>query len=218
MPIERRVLREQVRDELLARMRTGAVKPGEGINEVQLAAEIGVSRTPLREALIALESEGQIESESGKGFRFVEMSAREFEDLAPVIAALEGLAIELSPLPQMRKLGQKLTKLAAEFDSEAAQHATIMTRDDEWHGVMLSACPNQRLLTLIASVRQSFHRYESLLVPDEAIVSRVAAEHAAIAHCLVAGDIPGAKDALKTNWVNGAKRILMQASSRYLSA
>ena len=218
MAIERRALREQVRDELLTRMRTGAVRPGEGINEVQLAAEIGVSRTPLREALIALESEGQIESESGKGFRFVTMSAREFEELAPVMSALEGLAIEVSPPAKIQKLGRKLSRMAAEFDSESAAHATIMTRDDEWHGVMLSACPNQRLLGLIGSVRQSFHRYESLLVPDEAVVSRVAAEHGAIAECLVAGDITGAKEALEANWVNGAKRILMQASSRYLTA
>jgi len=218
MPIERRALREQVRDELLDRMRSGAAKPGEGINEVQLAAEIGVSRTPLREALIALEAEGQIESESGKGFRFAALSAREFEELAPVISALEGLAIELSPLPKMQKLGVKLGKLAADFDSESVAHRTIVTRDDEWHGVMLSACPNQRLMTLIGSVRQSFHRYESLLVSDEAIVSRVAAEHAAIARHLADGDIPGAKRALETNWVNGAKRILLQASSHYLIA
>mgnify|MGYP001034906270 CR=1 FL=1 len=218
MPIERRALREQVRDELIDRMRSGTAKPGEGINEVQLAAEIGVSRTPLREALIALEAEGQIESESGKGFRFAALSAREFEELAPVISALEGLAIELSPLPRMQKLGTRLAKLAAEFDSEAEAHRTIMTRDDEWHGVMLSACPNERLLALIRSVRHSFHRYESLLVSDEAIVGRVAAEHAAIARCLIEGDLAGAKQALETNWVNGAKRILMQASSRYLTS
>ena len=199
MPIERRALREQVRDELIDRMRSGTAKPGEGINEVQLAAEIGVSRTPLREALIALEAEGQIESESGKGFRFAALSAREFEELAPVISALEGLAIELSPRPRMQKLGTRLAKLAAEFDSEAEAHRTIMTRDDEWHGVMLSACPNERLL-------------------DEAIVGRVAAEHAAIARCLIEGDLAGAKQALETNWVNGAKRILMQASSRYLTS
>ena len=214
MPIERRALREQVRDELLIRMRTGAVTPGEGINEVQLAADIGVSRTPLREALIALESEGQIESESGKGFRFVELSTREFQELAPVIAALEGLAVELSPLDEMRSLGTRLLKLADEFDTSSAAHSMIMTRDDEWHGVMLSACPNERLLTMIASVRQSFHRYESLLVPDEAVVGRVAAEHGAIARCLADGNIPEAKEALKANWVNGAKRILLQAVER----
>src|SRR5215469_8782888 len=97
MAIERKTLRSQVREELLERMRAGDVRPGESINEVQLAAELGVSRTPLREALIALESEGQIESENGKGFRFVPLSAREFEELAPIMATLEGLALEVTP-------------------------------------------------------------------------------------------------------------------------
>ncbi|GAA1750911.1 GntR family transcriptional regulator [Agromyces humatus] len=218
MAIERKNLRSQVRDELLARMRTGLVQPGEGINEVQLAAELGVSRTPLREALIALESEGQISSENGKGFRFVPLSAQEFEDLAPVLAALEGLAIELSPLDELRPIGVRLAALAAEFDQEVAQHALVVTKDDEWHAIMLSACPNQRLLDVIASVRGAFHRYESLLVPNDVMIGRVAAEHAAIAERLAAGDVPGATVALKANWMNGMRRIVDNASSAYFSA
>src|SRR6478735_6804989 len=141
MAIERRTLRSQVREELLARMRSGEVSPGESINEVQLAAELGVSRTPLREALIALESEGQIESENGKGFRFVPLSAREFEDLAPIMASLEGLALELSAPEELRTVGVRLEKLAAEFDQEVVEHAFVISKDDEWHHVMLSACP-----------------------------------------------------------------------------
>ncbi|WP_022893981.1 GntR family transcriptional regulator [Agromyces subbeticus] len=218
MAIERKNLRSQVREELLARMRTGAVQPGEGINEVQLAAELGVSRTPLREALIALESEGQIESENGKGFRFVPLSAREFEDLAPVMAALEGLALKLSPLDELRVIGGRLATIAAEFSQEVVEHALVVSKDDEWHGIMLSACPNQRLLDVIASVRGAFHRYESLLVPNDVMVGRVAAEHAEIAKHLADGDVPGAVVALEANWMNGMRRILDNASSPYFSA
>ncbi|WP_022890715.1 GntR family transcriptional regulator [Agromyces italicus] len=218
MAIERRNLRSQVREELLARMRTGAVQPGEGINEVQLAAELGVSRTPLREALIALESEGQIESENGKGFRFVPLSASEFEDLAPVMANLEGLALELSPIDELRDIGARLVTIAADFQQELVEHALVVTKDDEWHGIMLSACPNRRLLDVIASLRGSFHRYESLLVPNDVMIERVAAEHAAIAEFLEAGDVPGAQIALKANWMQGMRRILDNASSPYFSA
>ncbi|MFB6609766.1 GntR family transcriptional regulator [Agromyces sp. NPDC056379] len=218
MAIERKNLRSQVREELLARMRSGAVQPGEGINEVQLAGELGVSRTPLREALIALESEGQITSENGKGFRFVPLSASEFEDLAPVMAALEGLALELSPIERLREIGGQLAELAAEFDQEVVEHALVVTKDDEWHGIMLSACPNLRLLDVIASVRGAFHRYESLLVPNDVMVERVAAEHAAIAERLEAGDVAGAVKALKANWMHGMQRIVDNASSPYFSA
>jgi DNA-binding GntR family transcriptional regulator len=218
MAIERKNLRSQVREELLARMRSGAVQPGEGINEVQLAAELGVSRTPLREALIALESEGQITSENGKGFRFMPLSASEFEDLAPVMAALESLALELSPIDELRAIGKRLAELAAEFTQERAEHSLVVTKDDEWHAIMLSACPNRRLLDVIESVRGSFHRYESLLVPNDVMVERVAAEHAAIADRLAEGDVPGAIEALKVNWMLGMRRILDNASSPYFTA
>ena len=216
MAIERKTLRSQVRDELLARMRSGSAQPGEGINEVQLAAELGVSRTPLREALIGLESEGQITSENGKGFRFVELSASEFEELAPVMATLEGLAIELTPLARLQAIGRELVTMSAEFHVDVAEHAEVAHRDDEWHGLMLSACPNSRLLEIIGGVRRLFHRYESLLVSDEAMVERVAAEHAAIANCLAEGDVEGAKAALKVNWLNGVQRLL--ANSKLTSA
>jgi len=217
MAIERKNLRSQVRDELLARMRSGVVQPGEGINEVQLAAELGVSRTPLREALIALESEGQIESENGKGFRFVPLSKREFQELAPILAALEGLALELTPPEALPALGARLSALAAEFDQEVVEHALIISKDDEWHAVMLSACTNQRLLALIESVRGAFHRYESMLVPSDVMIERVAAEHAEIARHLVDGDVPGAVAALRINWIHGMQRIIDNASSTYFT-
>ncbi|GGI44294.1 DNA-binding GntR family transcriptional regulator [Agromyces flavus] len=218
MAIERKNLRSQVRDELLARMRAGQVSPGEGINEVQLAAELGVSRTPLREALIALESEGQITSENGKGFRFVPLSATEFEELAPVMAALESLALELSPRDELRSIGRRLEELSADFQQEVVEHALVVTKDDEWHAIMLSACPNRRLLEVIESTRGAFHRYESLLVPNDVMIERVAAEHAEIARHLAKGDVAAASVALKANWMNGMRRIVENASSAYFSA
>lgn len=218
MAIERRTLRSQVRDELIDRMRTGRAQPGESINELQLAAELGVSRTPLREALIALESEGQIGSVGGKGFRFLPLSAAEFEDLAPVLAALEALALELSDATALREIGARLARMAAEFDQEVVEHSLVVSKDDEWHNVMISACPNTRLLDFIGSVRQAFHRYESLMVGDEVMIERVAAEHAEIARCLQDDNLAGAVAALKVNWLHGAQRIVENASSPYLTA
>lgn len=211
MAIERKTLRSQVREELLARMRSGEVRPGESINEVQLAAELGVSRTPLREALVALESEGQIESENGKGFRFVPLSAREFEELCPIIVTLESLALDLSPVDELRRIGVRLAALAADFKENIAEHALVNRRDDEWHTLMLSACPNARLLEEILGVRLAIHRYESLLVPDEVMVERSAIEHADIARHLVDGDVSAAKHALDENWSNGMRRLLADA-------
>lgn len=96
MPIENRPLREQVKEELIKRLGRGTIATNSPINEGQLATELGVSRTPLREALITLEREGVITSERGKGFRFTPLSAREFRDLSAIVATLEALALESS--------------------------------------------------------------------------------------------------------------------------
>ena len=208
MVIRRSALRAQVRDEIVRRMRTGVVSPGEQINEVQLAAELGVSRTPLREALIALEGEGQITSESGRGFRFLPLSAPELAELAPIMSALEGLALDLSDPDDLRAVGARLKELADGFADETVQHAVLNQRDDEWHQLMLSVCPNGRLVGVIENVRATMHRYESVLVADEQQVARRSEEHAAIAAALVAGDVAAAKAALAENWSGGTQRLL----------
>ncbi|GAB3119628.1 GntR family transcriptional regulator [Glaciibacter psychrotolerans] len=217
MLIERKTLREQVRTELLNRIRTGAVVPGQSINEVQLAAELGVSRTPLREALIGLETEGQITSETGRGFQFARLSVSEIEELGPIIAELESLALELTPAARRLEIGQRLHKEAIEFCTPRATHFQVTTRDEEWHGLLTSACPNSRLLELLDQARSGLRRYESLLIPSEAMIARNAAEHAAIASCLIAGDLPGARRALHANWTNGATRMLAHTSAPYLT-
>ena len=72
-------------------------------------------------------------------------------------------------------------------------HALVVSKDDEWHGIMLSGVPQPAAPRPGASVRQAFHRYESLLIPNEVMIERVAAEHAAIAACLEAGDVVAAQ-------------------------
>ncbi len=217
MAIKRLPLSTQVRSELLERMRTGKVRPGDSINEIQLAEELGVSRTPLREALVALESEGQISSETGKGFHFRKVSAKEFRELTPIVAQLECLALDLSAVADLKKLAKKLIRSAKGFKLEDAEYQLIATKDDEWHELMLSACPNTTLLTQISKIRLSLHRYESLLVTEKVVVHRVAAEHLIIAEHLQEGDIKAAQAALRDNWINSVDRILERANIQYLA-
>lgn len=206
MKIQRHSLRNQVRDALLERMRSGAVEPGEGISEVQLAAELGVSRTPLREALIGLAELGQLEWIEGRGFRFKPLSSEELSELAPILASLESLAIELTSEADRMRIGTELLKLAENFTAEQVELSLVTAKDDEWHSLLTSGCRNDALLGMLQNTRQAFHRYEQLLVPDHAVISRVAAEHVEIARALRDGDLAGAQRALGDNWRNGARR------------
>lgn len=208
MAIKRVALRDQISEELLARMRDGRIAPGDTVNEVALAKELGVSRTPLREALIALQNQDQITWEQGRGFSFLPLDPREITELSQILAAVEGLGIELTSAADRTELGATLLSMAEDFTATRASHREINQRDDEWHTTMLSRCPNRRLLEVANGLRTSIHRYESRFVHDETMVERSAGEHAAIARALAADDVPAAQQALRLNWSHGAARLL----------
>lgn len=208
MPIERRPLREQIKDEILDRLGKGEFASDQPINEMALAGELGVSRTPLREALIGLEREGIIVSERGKGFRFAPMSPKEFDDLTTIVAALESLALELTDPGHLKSVAPRLLEEARAFSVPEAEYAVIERYDDAWHDLLLSGCPNERLMDLITSLKLTMHRYERVVVGDWEVLERSAQEHERIAECLMSMDLPGAVEALKANWNSGKERIL----------
>ncbi|MEV0402472.1 GntR family transcriptional regulator [Actinoallomurus sp. NPDC050550] len=208
MPIERRPLREQIKDEILDRLGRGEFDPDQPINETVLATDLGVSRTPLREALIGLEREGIIVSERGRGFRFAPMSAQEFRDLTTIVASMESLALELSEPEFLTSIAPRLLEEARAFSAPEAEYAVLERYDDAWHDLMLSGCPNERLMDLITSLKLTMRRYERVIIGDQQVLERSAEEHERIAECLQAGDIDGAVVALKVNWRSGMERIL----------
>ncbi|MFJ8042426.1 GntR family transcriptional regulator [Kitasatospora sp. NPDC096147] len=208
MVIERRPLREQIRDELMDRLTRGDFAPGTDVNEAVLAADLGVSRTPLREALITLAGEGVLESNQGRGFRFAPVSRREFRELVAIVAALESLALESSDPGHLATVAPRLLELAQGFPDAMAEHSVVDRLDDEWHGLLLSGCPNGRLLDLLGRVKAGMRRYENLVIPEDQPVARQSEEHCEIARRLLDGDLPGATAALRANWVNGMERML----------
>lgn len=214
MPILRMNLRDQAKTEILQRLAGGTLVPGTSINEAQLAGELNISRTPLREALIALQQDGVIVSEAGKGFSWAPVSVQEFKEITPIIAALEALALEETPLEALVAVAPRLLAEAEAHTSEAEVHSELITADDAWHSIFLSLCPNRRLVDLIATQKTALHRYERLIVRDDAIVRRVAKEHQAIAHCLAAGDKAGAIEALHANWAGARDRLVGQLEDR----
>lgn len=210
--IVRTPLSQQVRTVLLERMRSGDVPWGEPINEVKLADELGVSRTPLREALISLAATGHVANRDSQGFAYPQRNTDDLLAVAPVIAELEFLAVRLTDADDRKDLGQQLLTLAEEFAADSATHETLMVKDDEWHRLMISRCANTFLTSEIEAIRQQLHRYESLIVPTSATVTRVADEHRSIARNLRTDDVEAAGTALRLNWLNGVTRLLSVVS------
>ncbi|WP_026554675.1 GntR family transcriptional regulator [Arthrobacter sp. 35W] len=214
MSIQRQTLREQIETEIMERVGAGDFDMGSAINEVALSVELGVSRTPLREALISLTQQGVIDRESGKGFRWAPVSAADFAEMVQIIAALESLAVSLTAPEALAKIAPELLAQARGFTDSIGSSAELDLHDDQFHELLLSGNPNRRLAESIASMKLALRRYERLLVSSTDLIERSASEHEAIATALLAGDVPAAVAALSANWNNGTNRLIEVAEAK----
>ena len=144
--ISRTVLREQVKDLLLQRIASGELKPGERLVETRIAAELGTSQAPVREALRDLELLRLVESEPFKGSRVRAFGNAELVEVYPVRAVLE----ELAAKEATKKLAGDVSALEAEVEAmrEAARRGdvTALVRHDiAFHRLVVEAAGNQIL-------------------------------------------------------------------------
>ncbi|HEX4751997.1 MAG TPA: GntR family transcriptional regulator, partial [Solirubrobacterales bacterium] len=158
MAIERNLLRDQVKQAVLDLVMSGELDDSGRIAEAALAERLGVSRTPVREALGRLEEEGVMCSVPGKGFSVMPLSVEQARDLYPVIATLEGLAIrtaeELPDLERARSLNEQM--LGHQTDDEVCRQL-----DAEFHQTLVAKTTNERLRSLLADQQQVLARYEA---------------------------------------------------------
>lgn len=207
MAVDRRLLREQVRDEIFDRLLKGRFPVGSRINEVQLAAEIGVSRTPLREALASLAQEGILDARPNRGYWVSALSEREIRETYPIIAQLEVLAIKLSEPEELARNAPRLIELAENMTA-GADTPSVLEADDEWHAGLLAACPNQRLLDMIGDTKRVVHRYEYAYLGNALSVQESVDQHKRIATALRDQDLETACDVLESNWTTSMDRLI----------
>jgi DNA-binding GntR family transcriptional regulator len=172
------MLRDQIKEVLLARILEGDYAPGQRIVEMQLANEFGVSQAPVREALRELEALRLIVSEPHRGARVREVTNRELAEVYPVRAALEEEAARAAAV----RLGGNVKPLEAEYramrraaDRDDA-HALVM-HDVRFHRVIVEGSGNQTLLDLWTSLRVEARTVISM-VKDHSDLHEVAEMHA----------------------------------------
>jgi len=153
----RRHLRSDVTAEVQDRLLSGLLPVGR-INESDLAAELGISRTPLREALLVMEQRGLIESAMGRGFLVRGLSLSEAEELYPLLSVLEAMAVRTAGpalaarVPQLREL---LDGMRREHDPEQ-----LAALGQQWAACLVEACPNRKLAAILADLHRLSTRYE----------------------------------------------------------
>lgn len=206
MAIQRQNLRDQVREELVEWLSDGRLGPGQRLEEERLSRALGVSRTPLREALANLASEGLVEAIPRRGFRVPKLSAERVRDLFPVIGSLEGLALRLS--------GTRVRELASGLDSLnerlALPHLSPRQRaeiDRRWHEMLVSHNPNRELATLLERTRSRVRPYTGSWERGATDIEASRAEHAEIARLLGSGQVDEAAEAVLRHWVRAIRVV-----------
>jgi len=199
LKISRAPLRSEVRRVLLDRILDGSMAPGTSVNESELAVALGVSRTPLREALLGLEREGFLTSETGRGFFVLPLTVRDAEELYPLLWTLEGAALAASGTFDRERLSE-LRAVNAELKKAERDSGEALRLDRRWHEILLQGYDNTRILTLIASLKDQAGRYEAAYMQCSGRVILSTRQHEAIVTALEADDRRAACDGLKENW------------------
>ncbi|AZM61510.1 MULTISPECIES: GntR family transcriptional regulator [unclassified Streptomyces] len=199
--VARPLLRENAYRALRDAIVDGTLAPGERLNDADLTAWLGVSRTPIREALARLEQIGLVRTKPGSHTIVSPLDARAAHDAQAVTAAMHELAVRtavpnLSPaeLDIMREANSRFAAALRHDDAAAA-----LTADEDFHGVAVAACANGAVRTVLEQFTPVLRRVVRLRFSSLSGRSSVA-QHQQIIELCEAGDAEGAAAAVRANW------------------
>jgi DNA-binding GntR family transcriptional regulator len=179
----------------------GELAPGERLNEAELVVWLGVSRTPIREALMRLEQTGLVRTKPGKYTVVSDLDARQTRSARSIAAAMHELAVREavpvlseSELDAMRRANSRFAHALRREDLDAAMQA-----DDDFHEVAVKACANAMLRSVLEQVTPLIRRVERLRFSSLAGRDSVRLHDDIIDKC-ACRDADGAAAAARANW------------------
>jgi DNA-binding GntR family transcriptional regulator len=204
--ISRTPLRDDVYRAILDQIHRGDLPPTARVRDATVAAQLGVSRTPVREALLRLAREGVLEADAGRGFRVRRLDPLEIREVGTILRSLEALALSLSPLPGPEQLN-RLAELDRRQEQTRGDPILCVDLDDEWHRTLLQECSNNRLLQLIGTLRQTPRRYLLAYLREGGRVTLSTSQHGKILDALRRGEREDAERLFLQHWRRGTEAL-----------
>ncbi len=203
-------LRDVVFKTLRQGILTGELKPGERLMEIHLANRLGVSRTPIREAIRMLELEGLVTMIPRRGAEVAQITEKSLRDVLEVRSALDVLAAELACERITPEIKAKLKKACKDFEDATQTHdAVIIAKADVYlHDLIVEASDNTRLRQMLGNLAEQMYRYRFEYIKDESQHSRLVEEHRVIYESIIRGDKETAVKAVRTHIDNQEKTII----------
>lgn len=205
-------LRDVVFNTLRQAILTGELKPGERLMEIHLANKLGVSRTPIREAIRKLELEGLVTMIPRRGAEVAQITEKGLKDVLEVRRALDALSVELACDRISTEELEALGRACDRFEKEAAtgDPKKIAKADVEFHDIIVKATRNNRLIQLINNLSEQMYRYRFEYIKDSSTHEQLIAEHRILFACIRSKDKETAAKTAKLHIDNQENAIMMQ--------
>ncbi|MCK8059299.1 MULTISPECIES: GntR family transcriptional regulator [unclassified Fusibacter] len=204
------VVFEYLRDAIL----TGKLKPGERLMEIQLAEKLGVSRTPVREAMKKLEQENFIEMVPRKGAYVKDIHAKDMLDVLEIRALLEGFAafqaasaMSDKDIRDMEKLTEKFEKAILLEDKEG-----MIETDNKFHDIIYKSTKNDKLKEIIKGLQDQFHRFRIIYFSEFDDYGNISEGHKEILEAIKLKDGEKAREVAEKH-INIVERSVLEWSS-----
>lgn len=208
-------LRDVVFNTLRQAILKGELEPGERLMEIQLAERLGVSRTPVREAIRKLELEGLVVMVPRKGAEVSSITEKSLKDVLEVRKALEELAAELACQRMSEEEIARTEEQLEEFKRtvEGDDLTRIAEMDVEFHEMIYVGTKNERLVQMLHNLREQMYRYRMEYIKDKEKRGTLVEEHAEIISRIKHHDIAAAKEASRKHIDNQESAVSKRIKS-----
>ena len=212
-------LRETVCETLREAIRKGILEPGERLMEVQLAEELGISRTPVREAIRKLEQEGYVIMMPRRGTYVSSVSVSDIKEIFEIRSALESLSTGLAARRIEPDELEKLRALLAEIEGhiKSRDMDKIVEADIEFHGLLYRVSRNERLVAIIGNLKEQLARFRTLSMSYPGRLQETLEEHRAMVEAIAAGDVEAARDAADRHMERAEETLLKAMRGKVVS-
>ena len=207
--VARQFVSQQIYQLIHDQILTGELAPGTVLKDQQLAERYSVSRTPVREALLRLESENLVTTKPNRWTQVTPLNFDAAKESYPIIWSLESLALRLAPVPlpprQLQLLSDANADLARALRQHHAVEATQM--DLKFHGLIVESSGNHELMKVIAQIKTPLQRIEIAYFDRLFLSDPSVAEHENIIQALKQPNRDRAIMAIEFNWQNSLSRL-----------
>ena len=198
-----RALYQEVAEQLRQRIFNRELEPGSWIDELKIAEEFGISRTPLREALKVLAAEGLVTMKVRRGAYVTEMSDKDLSDVYHLLGLLESDAAAVVATHANAVQRQSLQDLHDELEDAINERERFFAINERFHLLILALADNRWRCQMVSDLRKvmKLNRHNSLL--KQGRIEDSLHEHRAILAAILAGDAPASAQAMQAHFTHG---------------